>query len=159
MHDGFRVERPFEARDLERLLQWLTAAGLGTSPRLPAPLLLKRLTEDPAIVCRVWSEGGVAVGCYRLDLAPDRTAELTLIVDPARQRRGVGAAMAEAALQECRRRRLRALVAVVRQSNEQAQRFFAAIGFEGSGIPVPGFVHFVRLIHRAEAAAPLEIQP
>jgi ribosomal protein S18 acetylase RimI-like enzyme len=67
--------------------------------------------------------------------------------------------LVELAIGEARRRRLKRLIAVVHEQNRRAQRFFESVGFEPTRIEVPGFVHLARLIHQAESAAPLEIQP
>ena len=103
--------------------------------------------------------GRFAIGFLRLDLAPDRSAELTLIVDPRHRRRGVGRLLVERALDEARRRGLRRLVALVRPDNEAALRLFADCGFEPSGSHVVGFEHLARVVHNADRERPIEIVP
>ncbi len=104
-------------------------------------------------------QGRMPIGFVRLDLAPDRSAELTLIVDPRHRRRRIGHALVERALEEARRLGLRRIVALVRPENEPALRLFAAQGFEPSGTRMIGFEHLVRVVHRADRERPLEIVP
>ena len=103
--------------------------------------------------------GRSAIGFVRLDLAPDRSAELTLIIDPRHRRRGGGCALVEKALDEARRLGLRRLCALVRPDNEPALRLFADCGFESTATRVVGFVHLARVVHRADRESPLEIVP
>ena len=78
--------RPFEAGDLDVLERWLGDAGLRPSARVRRDLRIRRLTDDDRIVTRLVDSGGDAVGFFRLDLAPDRSAELTLLVAAGRRR-------------------------------------------------------------------------
>ena len=128
----------------------------------------KRLCHDPRILCLVVETpdpaappgrpGGI-VGFLRLDLAPDSTAEVTVLVAPLWRRRGIGRALLERVLEESRRRGLHRLVALVRRSSPAALTFFGEAGFVESGRAVPPFVHLVRVVHRAAAQPPLEIAP
>ncbi len=57
-----------------------------------------------------------------------------IAVDPARQRRGTGRALIEAAVLEARRRGARRLTLRVLGANEAARRLYEACGFEVEGI-------------------------
>jgi ribosomal protein S18 acetylase RimI-like enzyme len=151
--------RPFAEADAELLGRWLHTAGLGVPQGLGSGAWGRRVVADPRIVCRAAVVAGDPVGFYRLDLAPDRTAELTLIVAPGRRRQGIGRVLLEAMLGEARQRGLRGVVAVVQETNVPALSFFRAAGFEESGVAMPGFVHLARLVHRADRQPPLEISP
>lgn len=151
--------RPFVEADAEVLGAWLEAAGLGVPAGLGTGAWGRRVVADPRIVCRAALWQGRLVGFYRLDIAPDRTAELTLITAPSERRRGVGRALLEGSLATARRRGLRGLIAVVQDNNHSAVSFFAQEGFEISGVAMPRFVHMVRIVHRADRQPPLEITP
>jgi RimJ/RimL family protein N-acetyltransferase len=154
------VIRPIEERDLALLEPWLLASGLGVPEELRGRDWRARLLRDPRIRCRIGcGSGGLPVGFYRLDLAPDRTGEITLVVARAHRRRGHGTELLDAALAEARRLGLRRLVAMVEEDNPVARNFFLAAGFEPSGRPVPRFVPLERLVHGADAQPPLEISP
>jgi ribosomal protein S18 acetylase RimI-like enzyme len=153
--------RPFASADLALLGPWLAEAGFSVPAMAPARMA-RRLTEDPAIRCvTACDAAGQPAGFVRLDLSPDRAAELTLIVCPARQRRGIGRALLEHALALARQRGWQRLWALVRSENTPARRLFAAVGFEEEQSPLHGYVHLVRLVHRrpSGAVAPLEIAP
>ena len=152
--------RPAVAADLALVGPWLRRAGLGLPERLDDDLWGRRAIEDPRIVCSVGvGEAGDTLGFFRLDVAPDRVAEITLLVAPGHRRRGLGSQLLERALGEARRRGLRRLEAVVQVDNRSARAFFEEAGFEPTGRVVPGFVHLARVVHRAEHQPPLEIAP
>jgi ribosomal protein S18 acetylase RimI-like enzyme len=151
--------RPFEAGDLPLLEAWLAEARLGAPAGVSRRALLRRLLEDERILVFAAERDGAVVGFARLDLAPDRSAELTLIVDPGRRRRGAGRALLLRVLEEARSRGLRRLVAVVAHANEVGRAFFAEVGFEPSDVRVPGFDHLERVVHRSDREEPLEIVP
>lgn len=151
--------RPFVEADAEVLGGWLEAAGLGVPAGLGTGAWGRRVVADPRIVCRAALLEQRVVGFFRLDVAPDRTAEVTLITAPDERRRGLGRGLLEGALASARRRGLRGLIAVVQDSNHAALGFFAQVGFETSGVVMPGFVHLVRMVHRADRQPPLEITP
>jgi len=150
--------RPFRSDDADRLFPWLRGAGLHLPKRPPDRPWIDRICNDPRILC-VTGVGlsGRAVGFFRLDVAPDRTAEITLIVAPDRRRRGVGRALLEGALQTARERALRRVVAVIDQGNEAALTFFLQHGFEHTDVALPGHVHLARVVHRSAGQPPLEI--
>jgi GNAT superfamily N-acetyltransferase len=151
--------RRFEADDLDVLESWLEDAGLRPSARVRRDLRIRRLTDDDRIVTRIVDAGGHAVGFFRLDLAPDRSAELTVFVDGSSRRRGVGRSIVEQAVAEARERGLVRMVAAVAIANDPAHSFFSEIGFEQGDTSVPGFVHYERFLHRSDCTRPLEIRP
>lgn len=163
------VIRPFRAEDLPALSAWLSDAGLGVPIQVVPVSLARRLLEDGRI--RVWTatrsgpSGDLVepverpAGFVRLDLAPDRTAELTMIVAADERRRGLGRALLDHAVHEARKRGLRKLIAVVATDNDAGRAFFGECGFEPSGTAIPGFDHLERYVHRSDLQTPLEIVP
>lgn len=151
--------RDFVADDLPLLRAWLQTAGLGVPDRIDPRALGARLLGDTRILMRTAEVDRATVGFVRLDLAPDRSAELTILVDPRRRRRGLGRQMLLAALEAARTRGLNRLIAVVADANDVARNFFFEQGFERSEAAVPGFDHLVRYVHRSDRQEPLEIVP
>ncbi|MFO1050999.1 MAG: GNAT family N-acetyltransferase [Planctomycetota bacterium] len=152
--------RPFRATDAPRLERWLQGAGMPLPESLPRQVWAQRIAGgDARIQALTAMAGRVAIGFLRLDLAPDRSAELTLIVDPRHRRRGIGRLLVEKALEEARRLGLRRLSALVRPDNEPALRLFTETGFEPSATRVVGFECLARVVHRADRERPLEIVP
>jgi len=151
--------RRFTERDGPLLARWLSEAGLGESRGMDPVGWPRRILENDRIVCFVAEFRGSVCGFFRLDIAPDRTAELTLLVAPGLRRRGFGRTLLESALVEARRRRLKRLIAVVDQQNPSALGFFLSGGFEFSGAVVRGFDHLERWVHGGDRERPLEIIP
>lgn len=152
--------RPFVETDLGVLRPWLEATGLGLPSALGQPGLGRRIITDPRILCRAAVDrDGDVVGFLRLDVGPDRIADLTLLVAPRRRRRGIGAAMLDEALRVARGANIRRLLAVIQDSNDEAVSFFREKGFHGSGVYMQGFVHLARIVHQADHPPPLEIIP
>lgn len=150
--------RDFEPGDAPELFAWLDGAGLACPSAVQGALWIERICSDPRILCVTGTEAdGAIFGFFRLDVAPDRTAELTLIVGPDGRRRGRGSKLLEAALVRARELRLRRLLAVVAETNQKAQRFFARRGFEPTGVWLPQTVHLARVVHGSQAEPPLEI--
>lgn len=152
--------RAFTDDDLSVLGPWLLEAGLLVPSGVSREQLGRRLREDSHIVCRTaLSERRRVVGFFRLDLAPDNTAELTLIVAPRSRRSGIGRHMIEAALAEARRLGLKGLVVVVQDGNHAALRLFADAGFEPAGRDLAGYAVLQRMVHRADHKPPIEVVP
>jgi ribosomal protein S18 acetylase RimI-like enzyme len=151
--------RPFEAQDLWVLVPWLSGSGLGVPPEIREENLGQRLANDPRICCQAAiDKRGRVVGFLRLDSAPDRAAEVTLIVAPDERRRGVGAALLRRAVELAREASWRRLWAVIRLDNHVARHMFERAGFEEQGRPLPGHVHLIRIVHRgSRSVPPLEI--
>ena len=133
--------RGVRATDLGVLRPWLLAAGLLEPGVGGDQRWLARWQADPCIVCRTAeAPTGSVQGFLRLDLAPDRSAEVTLVVDPARRRNGIGRVLLAMGLAEARRRGAVRAVAVVAPTNSAAVGLFAAAGFR-AGAPAPrGFL-------------------
>ena len=156
---GLRFRSFFE-NDLDVLRPWLEATGLGFPAALGREDLVRRLATDPRILCRsAVDRSGQLVGFARLDVGPDRVADLTLIVALGRRRQGIGAQLLEEALRVARGAGIRRLLAVIQDSNEPGLSFFRGQGFHASGVYIPGFVHLARIVHRTDSAVPLEIIP
>ncbi|MEZ5962368.1 MAG: GNAT family N-acetyltransferase [Planctomycetota bacterium] len=153
--------RPFERADLALLGAWLVQTGLSV-PALAPEQLARRLMEDPAILCLAACDATDGpVGFMRLDLSPDRAAEVTLIVSPSMFRRGIGRRMLEHGIALAREHGWHRLWALIRTENLPAQSLFERAGFEEAANPLHGYVHLVRLVHRRPSGmvAPLEIAP
>ncbi len=151
--------RPFCAGDAELLGRWLSAAGLGAPPWVASQTWVDRMISDPRISCRAAIRDGREVGFCRLDIAPDRSAEVTMIASPDELRTGVGSALLNDALEQARDLGLRRLTALVQTDNSVGFSFFTEAGFEETLPPVPGFLHLCRIVHRARSVPPLEIRP
>ncbi len=150
--------RPFRETDSALLGAWLTACGLGVPPGVDDHTWARRVIKDPNIMCWAATQSGRTVGFVRLDMGPDRSAELTLIVHPERRRSGLGMALLDQALRRARAHGLSRLLAVVETTNEAAESFFLQAGFEAASAG-NGFVRLSRLVHRADKQPPLEISP
>jgi GNAT superfamily N-acetyltransferase len=150
--------RPFAVGDAPRLAKWLALAGLAVPAGTPAEVWVKRIQGNDRILClSAVDVRDRLIGFLRLDIGPDRVAELTLIVAPEHRRRGLGRRLLEAVLVEARRRGLRRLTAAVSDHNDGALQFFLDGGFEETGHWLPGFVHLSRVVHGADRQPPLEI--
>ena len=106
--------RPFAEADATVLEPWLRGAGLLVPSGTKSGSWARRITEDPRILVRVAHFAGrptEPVGFFRLDLAPDRAAELTMIVSPEYRRQGLGRALLSDALAEARSLSLRRILA------------------------------------------------
>jgi GNAT superfamily N-acetyltransferase len=99
--------------------------------------LLRAWLRDPEARAFVGEAGGEAVGmaCVRIDHAPPilretERAELTdLYVRPAWRRRGVGRALARAALDWAAKRGVRRVEVRVASANAEGRSFWRALGF------------------------------
>ncbi len=143
--------RPFAARDAEVLGPWLDAPGVSLPPGGLTQRWAERLLADGRVRAYVATEQGVPVGFARLDIGPDRLAELTIAVARGNRQRGVGARLLELVADQAKKLGIRRLHAVVAEENRPACAFFAHVGFEEQAI-LPGAVTFVRWIHDATAA-------
>ncbi len=150
--------RSFVQGDVDLLGAWLRASGLGVPEGIAPSSWGRRLAADPMIKCRAaCGPRGEVLGFYRLDLAPDHSAEITLIVDPRCRRLGVGRLMISEILEEARQTGIKKLLAVVEEGNEAGRDFFPGFGFETKARGVPGYLHFERIIHGGEQLPPLDI--
>jgi ribosomal protein S18 acetylase RimI-like enzyme len=140
--------RPFAVGDAARVGPWLDGPGVSLPPGDLAGRWAQRLIGDPRIAAFVAVCGGIPVGFGRLDIGPDRVAELTLAVDPALRRQGHGGRLLEMLLAEANRRSVRRLQAIVDLSNQPALSLFAAQGFEEAAVDGQA-VCFVRRLHEA----------
>ncbi len=150
--------RHLEAEDVPTLAAWLLDAGLQVPPGAADGSWAEKMLADPRVVCvTAYRKGGPPEGFFRLDVGPDRVAELTLIVAPRRRRRGIGSYLLQAALQVARNQGLRRILALVDDDNQPALEFFLEHGFEETGQYLAGYVHLSRYVHGADSQPPLEI--
>lgn len=147
--------RPFRLDDAGTVEPWLQGPGLslpGGRARATWPV---RLLADARIVARVAEAAGRRLGFFRLDCAPDRVAEITLVVAPECRRKGFGRRLLAAALATARRAGIGRVVALVDADNHAALAFFEANGFGGEGM-VATRHRLVRWLHGC-SALPLDI--
>ncbi len=152
--------RAFREADATILGPWLRDAGLLVPPGTEDGSWGQRILEDPRILVRAayFSDRPTEpTGFFRLDMAPDRVAELTLIVAPEFRRRGVGRLLLAGALVDARHLGLRRLLAMVEEDNRVGLRFFLDEGFEETGVRLPRFLQLARVVHGADRQPPLEI--
>jgi phosphinothricin acetyltransferase len=71
---------------------------------------------------------------YRTKAGYQYTRENTVYIDPAHQRRGLGARLLEALIEQARARRIRALIAQIETSNEASIVLHERYGFVRLGI-------------------------
>lgn len=136
--------RSFRAADAPALPAWFEGGGLSLPP--PGSSWAERLVADPRIRAYVAEDAQGAFGLIRFDCGPDGLAELTLVVAPARRRRGHGRAIFAAALPQVRELGVRGLVAFVGIDDRAALRFFERVGFCQQGL-VGDRLRLQRLVH------------
>ena len=151
--------RPFESPDLGLVRTWLEAEGLGIPAGASHQRWGERLRSDPRIVYRVGEVDGEPIGFFRLDIGPDRCAEVTILVVAPARRRGFGGLLLGRAIDEARERQLGRLIAEVRHDNDTALAFFEDAGFEPNGRQNGPYLQLVRVIHRVAGQRPLRISP
>ena len=149
--------RPFALSDATTVERWLCGYGLS----LPGGQLRRewpqRLLADPRITAQIATVSGRDVGFLRLDTWPDHVAEVTLVVEPACRRQGLGTAMFAGVLRLARSIRIHRLVVSIDLRNQQALDFFAEQGFVDEGL-VSGRLRMGRLVHAGDHQPPLEIE-
>ena len=102
-----------------------------------APFFDERTSHEDVLVAVV---DGEAAGYIRINRASrfhssDHVLTVNgIAVDPARQGRGVGRALIDAAVAEARRRRARRLTLRVFSPNERARRLYESAGFVVEGV-------------------------
>jgi ribosomal protein S18 acetylase RimI-like enzyme len=148
--------RPFRLDDAGTVAPWLAGPGLSIPPGTARDDWPARMMADRRILARVAIRHHRIVAFARLDCGPDRVAEVTLVVDPACRRQGLGRAVLEQLLDEARGRGLRRLQAMVDPAGAEAVQFFRECGFEEDGQHA-GRIRFVRIVHAGFNQAPLEI--
>jgi L-amino acid N-acyltransferase YncA len=141
--------RPFAPDDAAVVGPWLDGPGVSLPPGGAAHRWAERMCADPRVRAFVVQSDGEVAGFARLDLGPDRVAELTIAVATGGRRRGVGSQLLQLVLVEAERIHVRRVQALVDPQNEPAMQFFDAAGFEATAT-VPGKVTFVRWLHGAD---------
>jgi ribosomal protein S18 acetylase RimI-like enzyme len=149
--------RSFVESDVDLLGAWLRGSGLGVPEGVAAETWGRRLAQDPLILCYAVCSLDSVVGFYRLDLAPDRTAEITIIVDPGNRRLGLASAMMSEILTMARQRGVSRLLAVVEEGNRGGAEFFHGFDFEQRAPQISRYLYFERILHGAESQPPLEV--
>ena len=89
--------------------------------------------DNPLAVFLVAEQGGEAVGYLGFLAVLDEADITNVAVSPTHRRQGIAAALVTAAQEECRRRRIRRLGLVVRESNVAAFRLYERFGFVQDG--------------------------
>lgn len=148
--------RPFRPEDAGTVAPWLVGPGLSLPLGAARRCWAERIVADERVTAWVGLAGDVPVGFVRLDIGPDRIAELTLAVAPRWQRRGIGTRILALVVQKARQRRIRRLHAVVDLANVPAMAFFSRVGFEDAA-RAGDSIRFVRWLHEASREA-LEIE-
>ncbi len=151
--------RPFAAVDAVAVTPWLAGPGLSLPPGSAAQDWGPRMVGDPRVAAWMVEQDGSACGFLRLDIGPDRIAELTIVVAPGLRRRGIGSTALARLVEEARSRGLHRLQAMVEPSHAEAMEFFVEQGFEVAGSQVAGRLRLDLLLHAARGDAPLEIVP
>ena len=126
--DTVRI-RPMAADDVDQVRA--IAEGLETVPHWPRCAYDAAL-ESSAVLPRialVAQDGGRVVGFAIASLVPPEAELETIAVAPIHQRRGVGAALLSALLEELRSRGIVEATLEVRASNLAAQAFYRAYRF------------------------------
>jgi ribosomal protein S18 acetylase RimI-like enzyme len=134
--------RPAKVRDESELaridaLTWTAMSSPAPPPApgarffddrtLPGDVLVGELDRRPAGYARLGQSIPLASHAHVQELKG-------LAVDPAHQRRGLGRALVQAAMEEARRRGGRKLTLRVLAHNDDARRLYAACGFRTEGI-------------------------
>lgn len=151
--------RLFAAVDAAVVSPWLAGPGLSLPPGSAARDWGNRLVGDPRVAAWMVERAGLPCGFLRLDMGPDRIAELTIVVAPGHRRQGIGSSALTQLVEEARRRGLHRLQAMVEPDHVEALEFFVEQGFEAMGGQVAGRVRMGLLLHSARGDAPLEIVP
>jgi len=128
--------RHMNATDLDRVLE--LAAALAEAPHWPASAYVAAINPNktPRRIALVATEpeSDTAAGFLVASvLAPEAELE-TIAVATAGQRRGVGARLMNALVEELRTGGVSRLILEVRASNRAAQGFYGALGFEEVGL-------------------------
>ncbi|NWG15562.1 MAG: GNAT family N-acetyltransferase [Chloroflexi bacterium] len=129
--------RPAETADAEEImgLLMLIPANRDLSPEARREILWRfRESEGfEVFVAESNQQPPLIIGFIALSVVRTLTEGRGFINDmavlPTYQRRGVGAALLEAALQKAERRSLRTVMVNTERANEQARAFYAALGF------------------------------
>ncbi|MBK8975318.1 MAG: GNAT family N-acetyltransferase [Planctomycetes bacterium] len=155
---GVRV-RGFDAADGVIVDRWLRRGGFSEVARVPRRAWVGRLLRDERLIGRIAESGGLPRGFVRLEIGPDRSAEVTVVVDPAARRAGIGTELLWDARSQALARGCVRLVAWIEPGNRAARELFLSAGFELRDGESRRFECYERLIHGAERQPPIEIVP
>lgn len=140
-----RAARPEDLADIVRMLADDPLGAERERYADPPPLgyveAFAKIVADPRNLLAVAEVGGSVVGCLQVTFIPGLSfqgAELALIegvrVDIPHRGGGLGSVMIEWALDEARARGCRQVELLTHVSREDAQRFYARLGFSASHV-------------------------
>jgi ribosomal protein S18 acetylase RimI-like enzyme len=89
---------------------------------------LDYLTVDPTMVAILCYEGGELVGLLAIQQFASDKAELYLIVHPEKRRRGIGRALFQAEIADCKNRGVKKCLLVCQESSESGKAFVRSTG-------------------------------
>jgi GNAT superfamily N-acetyltransferase len=154
--------RAFRRDDAATLMQWLESdvgSGLGVPPAGSA--WVDHLVTGQNVEGHIaMDQTGRPIGFLRLDGQAGKVLELTVVVHPHWQRRGVGRRIVQHGKQRCLARGSSLLVAVCAERNLKGRRFFTSLGFKSAAGGPDGWLRFELWLHGATtSSAPLVIEP
>lgn len=130
--------RPFTTDDTDDVMSLLMTIpanrNLSQQEQLAATLRMRELDSVEIYIAEIGEIQSVVIGFVSLTIVRALTDGIGMIssmaVSPTYQRRGVGAELLEAVMRRANQLNLRAVWVDTAQANQQAQAFYAAIGFE-----------------------------
>jgi GNAT superfamily N-acetyltransferase len=151
----------FRREDAARLVDWLEATPVEGLFVPPGGGWIDRLVADPNVEAFLaWDDEGRSLGFARVDFHPDRTADITLFVDPQHRRRRVGAALLAESVDRCLLRGHTVLAAICPKSNPAGKRFFESLSFRPAKTRIEGFDRLELWLHEGDGKeSPLLIEP
>lgn len=130
--------RPFSSQDTDEVLSLLMTIPanrtLSTEQQNAAALRMRELDSVEVYVALTGDLQPMIIGYISLTIVRGLTDGIAMVssmaVSPTYQRRGVGAELLETAMKRASQLNLRAIWVDTSQANNQAQAFYAALGFE-----------------------------
>ncbi|GAB5490771.1 MAG: hypothetical protein Phog2KO_09860 [Phototrophicaceae bacterium] len=130
--------RPFDVNDTEGVMDLLMTIPsnreLSPQEQLAAELRMRELDNVEVYIAETGEHQPIIIGFVSLTIVRGLTDGVGMIssmaVSPTYQRRGVGVELLEAVMRRATQLNLRAIWVDTSQANNQAQAFYAAIGFE-----------------------------
>lgn len=127
--------RPTRSGDAEAVWHWrqsMLVEFLESGKETPLADHISWFTRalvDPARLLLTATVADAAVGHLRLDMKPDETATVSIVLDPSARGRGLGIAALAALSAHARALGLRRLVARIHKDNTASQRLFHRAGY------------------------------
>ncbi len=122
--DAERLRRMFYRLSSDTRYRWFFA-GVPQVPHWAERVAALATSDDPASGMLVALSGGEVVGFARYDLdasAPERTVEVSMLIEDAWQSRGLGSRLARALRTEAHRRDMTSITARILSENRRAVR-------------------------------------